>query len=122
MSATADHIDLGALRRAIESRDATALTAMYARDADMVMVDYQHPPGAPMRLEGIDAIRAMYDDVCGREMTHEVTHAVAGPSGVAYTEMCRYPDGTRVMFASVCDVRDGRIVHQEGVQAWDEAG
>lgn len=122
MSATADELDLDVLTRAIESRDAAGLTALYARDADIVMTDYQHPPGDPMRLEGIDSIRAMYDDVCGREMTHEVTHAVAGPSGVAFTEMCRYPDGTRVMFASICEVRDGQIVHQEGVQAWDEAG
>ena len=120
MTATADQLDLGALRRAIESRDAAALAALYAPDADVVMVDQQHPPGAPQRFEGIRAIRAMFDDVCGREMTHEVTHAVGGPAGAAFTELCRYPDGTQVLFASVCEVRDGRIVHQEGVQAWDE--
>lgn len=122
MSATAGQLDLAALREAIESRDAAALAALYSRDADMMMVDYQHPPGKPMHLHGISEIRGMLDDICSREMTHEVTHAVAGPSGAAFTEMCRYPDGTRVMFASVCEVRDGRITHQEGVQAWDETG
>lgn len=122
MSATADTLDLNALRRAIESRDAARIAAMYARDADLVMIDHEHPPGHPMRFEGASAIRTMLDDICGREMTHEVTHAVAGPTGVAYTEMCRYPDGTRVMFSTFCEVRDGHIVHQEGVQAWDEAG
>jgi hypothetical protein len=55
-------------------------------------------------------------------MSHHVTHAVASPGAIAYTEMCTYPDGTQVFSANVCDVRDGRIFHHEMVQAWDEAG
>lgn len=122
MSTTAsDQLDLAALRRAIESRDAAAVAGFYAADATIVMVDHEHPPSRPQRLDGIDAIRAMLDDVYGREMTHELTHAVSGDGGAAYTVACRYPDGMRVEVATVLDVRDGRIVHEEGVQAWDAA-
>lgn len=122
MSTTAsDQLDLAALRRAIESRDAAAVAGFYAPDATIVMVDHEHPPSRPQRLDGIDAIRAMLDDVYGREMTHQLTHAVSGAGGAAYTVACRYPDGMRVEVATVLEVRDGRIVHEEGVQAWDAA-
>ena len=121
MSATADQLDMDALRRAIESRDAAAQAAMFAPDATIVMIDQEHPPSRPQTLHGLDAIRAMLDDVCSRDMTHTVTHAVAGPGAAAYTIACRYADGTRVEIAALLDVRDGRITHQEGVQAWDAA-
>jgi ketosteroid isomerase-like protein len=119
MSATADQLDLDALRRAIESRDAAAQAAMFAPDATVVMIDHEHPPSRPQRIEGIDAIRMMLADVCSRDMTHHVTHAISGPGAAAYTIECRYADGTRVEVAAMLDVRDGLITHQEGVQAWD---
>lgn len=122
MGTTSGRLDLDALRHALEARDAAALTALYADDADVVMVDRDHPPSSPMRTQGSAAIRAMYDDICGRAMTHELTHAVVSPGGIAYTELCRYSDGTQVLSANVCDVSDGRIRHHEAVQAWDEAG
>jgi ketosteroid isomerase-like protein len=122
MSTTAPgQLDLDALRQAIESRDAATVAGFYAPDATVVMVDQEHPPSSPYRFEGIDAIRGMLDDVYSRDMTHEVTHAVGGSGGAAYTVACRYSDGMRVEVAAVLDVRDGRIVHEEGVQAWDPA-
>ena len=39
---------------------------------------------------------------------------------VAFTEACRYPDGTNVLCATVLELADGRIVRQVVVQAWDE--
>jgi len=120
MSTTTEQLDLGALRRAIESRDAAAQVAMFADDAEMVVVDKDHPPSDPQRVVGIEAIRAAIEDVCARDMTHEVTHAIAGPDGAAYTLACRYPDGTRVFCATLLQTRGGKIVRQEGAQAWDE--
>jgi ketosteroid isomerase-like protein len=120
MSTTSQQLDLDALRRAIESRDAAAQVAMFADDAEMVVVDKDHPPSAPQRLAGIDAIRTAVEDVCARDMTHEVTRLIASPDGVAYSLQCRYPDGTRVYCATLLETRDGKIVRQEGAQAWDE--
>lgn len=123
MSTTAsDQLDFSAFKRAIESRDPAAIAGFYAPDATVVMVDHEHPPSSPHRLEGIEQIRAMLDDVFTRDMTHEITHGVSGDGGAAYTVACRYSDGMRVEVATVLDVRDGRIVHEEGVQAWDAAG
>jgi ketosteroid isomerase-like protein len=121
MSATTQQFDLDALRRAIESRDAAAQVAMFADDAEIVTVDKQHPPSNPLRAQGIDAIRALIEDVCARDMTHELTRTVSGPDGAAFVLQCRYPDGTRVFCATLLELRDGKIVRQEGAQAWDEA-
>jgi ketosteroid isomerase-like protein len=121
MSTTVNQLDIGELKRAIESRDAAAQVAMYAPDAEVIVVDKEHTPSNPQVLKGIDAIRGLIQDVCARDMTHEVTRTISGPDGVAYTLRCRYPDGTRVYCATLLEVRDGRIVRQEGAQAWDEA-
>src|SRR3954469_15062340 len=64
--------DADALKRAIENRDAEALLELYA-DAPVVEVaDHEHPPAAPSRAAGKDALRAVFADVYGRDMTHRV--------------------------------------------------
>ena len=42
--------DFATLRRAIEERDAEALTALYSPDAEVRLVDHDHPPGSPLVL------------------------------------------------------------------------
>jgi hypothetical protein len=53
-------------------------------------------------------------------MTHHVRHSVPDAGGAAFTEACRYPDGTNVICATVLRLSDGRIAEQTVVQAWDE--
>jgi ketosteroid isomerase-like protein len=120
MSTTSGQLDLEALRDAMVANDAAAVAAFYAPDAEIVMFDKDHPPSAPQRIAGAEAIRALYDDVCGRALRHEITAMVSGPTAAALSETCRYPDGVQVALAMTMTVRDGKIVHQEGVQAWDE--
>jgi hypothetical protein len=36
------------------------------------------------------------------------------------TDACEYPDGTRVLGAETIELRDGKIVRQVNVEAWDE--
>jgi hypothetical protein len=43
-----------------------------------------------------------------------------GEDRVAFNEACEYPDGTRVLVAITLDVRDGKVVQQVNVEAWDE--
>jgi hypothetical protein len=57
----------------------------------------------------------------GRDMTHAIKHRVHDATGAAYTEACRYPDGTNVLCATVIALRDGHIFEQSVVQVWDEA-
>ena len=111
--------DVAALRTAIEGRDAAALADLYTDDCVVEIADQTNTPSNPARVEGKAALRAVFDDVYGRDMTHEVGAVAAGADAVGYTIRCRYPDGTKVLCAGVAQLRDGRIARETGVQAWD---
>ena len=114
-------IDFAALKRAVEERDAEAQLALYADDAEVRLVDRVNTPRSPRVLRGREEIRDWIEDICARDMTHAVQTPVLGEDAVAFTEECRYPDGTNVLCVTVAEVSDGRIVRQVGIQAWDEA-
>src|ERR1700676_3901707 len=93
--------DLGALSRAISERDAAAQIASYRDDAQVQIVDRDNPPSAPRTLRGKAAIREWIEDICARDMTHTVKDQVATADGAAFTQWCRYPDGTQVLCCTV---------------------
>ena len=112
-------LTLPALRRAIESRDGVTLAGFYADDAELRIVDQNHPPSSPQVVSGRAAITAYYDDVCGRTMTHSVDHGVVAGDRLAFVQTCTYPDGKRVCCSAMLELMDGMIVRQTAVQAWD---
>ena len=70
---------------------------------------------------GREAIRAYFDDVFARAMTHEVdTVAISGDSA-GFSVRCAYPDGTLVVCVATAQLRDGAIERQLTAQAWDSA-
>src|SRR3712207_4071197 len=112
--------DFEALRRAIEESDADALISLYADDAKLKIVNKNATPSSPQVLSGKEQIAELLRDVCSREMTHRVEDEIVGGDRVAFNEACEYSDGTRVLTATTLDVRDGKIVRQVNVEAWDE--
>lgn len=112
--------DVARFCAAAEARDAETQVSMYAPDAVVTIADRINQPGAPQVLRGRDEIAGWLHDVCGREMTHHVQHSVADTTGAAFSEACRYSDGTNVQCATVLRLADGHIVDQVVVQAWDE--
>jgi hypothetical protein len=117
--ATAVSFDTDALKRSIEERDADALVALYADDAEVSVVDQANPPSNPLRLKGRDAIAEWVQDVTSRDMTHEVADLVGNDERVSYSIRCRYPDGSKVLCMTTLELSDGRIARQSGIQAWD---
>jgi hypothetical protein len=113
--------DLARFCAAAEGRNADTQVSMYALDAVVTIADRINQPGAPQVLHGRDEIGGWLQDVCAREMTHRVQHNVGDATGAAFSEACRYPDGTNVLCATVLHLADGQIVDQTVVQAWDEA-
>src|SRR5205814_1650018 len=93
--------DVAALRAAIEGRDPAALADLYTDDCVVEIADQRNTPSNPARVEGKAALRAVFDDVYGREMTHRVGAVAAGPDAVGYTIRCEYPDGLKVLCAGV---------------------
>ena len=107
------------LKRAIEGHDAKALAALYADDALLRIIDHDNPPSKPRDLEGKQAIAAYYDDVCSRAMSHRIDSALASGESISFTQICTYPDGAKVFCAAMLETKDGKIVRQTAVQAWD---
>ena len=113
-------LDFEALRRAIEGRDADTLVGFYADDAEVRTINRRTPPSSPEVLRGKEEISEYLREVCSREMTHRVENEVVGENRIAFNEACEYPDGTRVLGAETLELRDGKIVRQVNVEAWDE--
>ena len=116
----APSLDFEAMRRAIEGSDYEALVSFYADDAELRIVNKNTTPSSPTVLSGKEEISEMLRDVCARTMTHHVEDEVVGESRVSYNEACEYPDGVRVLGATTMELRDGMIVRQTNVEAWDE--
>ena len=112
-------LDIATLKRALEGRDARSLSDLYAEDATLVVMSRDSPPRSPRTISGQKAIAAYYDDVCSREMKHELVDGLADDSRLAFTEACAYPDGTRVFCSAMAELADGKIKRQTNVQVWD---
>src|SRR5450755_1431965 len=67
-------------------------------------------------LQGKSEIGPWLEDICARDMTHAGEHQVAADGRAAFTQSCRYPDGTQVLCCTVLEVRDGRISRQAAIQ------
>jgi hypothetical protein len=111
--------DFDTLRRAIEERDAETIAGLYAPDAEVRLIDDDHPPSAPRILRGVEEIAAHHRDVCSRDMTHRVSHETLAGDRAAFSVECRYPDGKGVLCMGILELRDGLIAGEIGVQAWD---
>lgn len=119
MSVTPVRFDVDALRQAIHDHDAGAVAALYDDDAEVVLVDRNTPPSSRRRLHGRREVAEPWRDVFSRDMTHEVEDDVVGADRAAYSLACRYADGTRVLCMTTLVLRDGKVVRERGVQAWD---
>lgn len=119
--ATEKSFDLEALRRGIEQRDPEAMLSLYADSAEVTEVDKSNPPSAPRVFRGKEAIGEHLREVCARDMTHRLERPVLADDRLAFTEACRYPDGTEVLAMATADLDGaGKIARQVAVTAWDE--
>lgn len=116
----ASGLDFEALRRAVEGRDPEALVNFYDGDAEVLSVNKNSTPSSPRVLRGKEEIAGHLRDVCGRAMSHRIENEVVSGGRVAFNEVCEYPDGVRVLSAQTLELRDGKIVRQTNVEAWDE--
>jgi hypothetical protein len=112
--------DLDRFARAAEERDAATQLSMYGPQATVTIADKISQPGHPRVLRTREEIKSWLEDTYGRDMTHTVRHRVEDETGAAYTQACRYPDGTNVLCATVIALEAGQICEQTVVQVWDE--
>ena len=109
------------LRRGVEGPTASTLLSLYADDAELRVVDRNTQPSNPRVLHGRDEIGALLEDVYSRDIkTHKVDECIVQGDRAAFRESCEYADGVRVLAESMLTLRDGKIVEQTMIQAWDE--
>ena len=104
--------DLDRFTRAAEERDASTQLSMYGPEAVVTIADKVSQPGSPRVLRTHEEIKGWLEDTYGRDMTHKVQHPVSDEHGAAYSEACRYPDGTNVLCATVIELDGGVIAAQ----------
>lgn len=119
-AASSTPFDTETLRRGVEDHSTDTLLSLYADDAEIRVVDRNTQPSHPMVLHGRDEIRAMFEDIYSRDMTHRLDRCVVEGDQAAYSQSCRYPDGARVFTESMVTLRDGKIAEEILIQAWDE--
>ena len=107
-STTTATFDLDRFARAAEERDAATQLSMYGPDATVTIANKISQPGSPRVLRSHDEIKAWLEDTYARDMTHKVQHRVKDDTGVAYTQACRYADGTNVLCATVIALESNR--------------
>jgi hypothetical protein len=117
---TTTTFDLERFARAAQERDAATQLSMYGPEAEVTIADKISQPGSPRVLRTREEIKGWLEDMYGRDMTHAVKHRVKDDAGAAYTQACRYPDGTNVLCATVIELDGGSIARQTVVQVWDE--
>jgi hypothetical protein len=117
MATTTTLID--AIRKGQEGHDLESLLSTYADDADVRVVDANNPPSRPRTLRGKEEIAAFWSDIMGRGLTHRVERLFAADDQAACRVLCEYPNGSRVLCTSICDLEAGKITGEVIVQAWD---
>jgi hypothetical protein len=104
----------------MEKHDLEAFMQCYDANAEVRIVDQNHPPKAPLVLQGTKAIRDFYSDILGRNLNHKIEMEAVGDDAAAFTDVCDYPNGARVIATDMCQIKNGKISKQMTVQVWDQ--
>ena len=115
-----EHAVLESIRSGYSHRDAAQLAGAYADDAEYIIVNRNNPPKKRLVLRGREAIRRMFEDLCAREMTHQLAQTMVGEDSIAFSTLCQYPDGCQVVALNMATLKDGLIVREFSVDCWDE--
>jgi Mrp family chromosome partitioning ATPase len=110
---------IAGIRKAVETRDAQSLKALYAANAVLTIIDSDNPPSKPRTIKGSSKIGEFLDDVYSRDMKHTLDSGFVDSKHLAFVEGCKYPDGTHVVASTMAELGPNGIVKQTTVQAWD---
>jgi len=111
--------DFPAFAAAVEAKDVARWLDFYADDAEWLEYKPTAPPSAPVRMAGRETIGRFLAAVGASELRLEVGDEVVGAERAAFRVTCTLPDGRRILEHVIVHLRDGRIVRQVEIEAWD---
>jgi hypothetical protein len=113
---SAGRLDFGALRCAIEGKDPELLLGFYAEDAELRIVNAALPDGLAFELRGKAEIERYLRAVCDQQMTCIIEgEIVFGEEGIAFVEICEYPEGTEISVETTLEIGEGKILRHTDV-------
>ena len=111
--------DFDSFRAALEARDVARWLPFYADDAEWLEYRHGNPPRAPDVTRGRAAIGRYIEEIAASRIALAISNEVLGEHRAAFTITVLRADGRRIIENVIVDHRDGRIVRQLEVEAWD---
>ena len=111
--------NFAAFREAAEARDVERWLPFYAPDAEWLEYRHADPPRAPNVMRGNDEIGRFLRAVAASPMTITIDNEVVDNRRAGYTLTAVFEDGRRVIENVIIEHRDGQVVRQIDVEAWD---
>jgi SnoaL-like domain len=116
---TATGFDFAGFKRAFESQDIEAWLSYFDDAAEWIEYRHNAPPASPNRMRGKSEIGTFLGRVKGSNVRLELGDEVLGPTRAAFCVTCTLPDGRRIIENVIVHLKDGKIVRQVDVEAWD---
>ncbi len=104
--------DIETYARALGHWNVTALLEMYAPDAELVQIMGEHPPSAPQVHRGRETLARMFSHCASIGVRSTVHYTMGGGERAAAMVTCEFPDGRKIAFNELFEIRDGRIARQ----------
>src|SRR4051794_17737769 len=101
--------DVDGLSRAVASRNADYLLALYADRAEVEFIDPDHPETPLQVLRGKPAIQEWLHDMSSPDVRYRVRNSATGHESLRFIEECSYPDGTDLRYECRAEVHAGQI-------------
>jgi ketosteroid isomerase-like protein len=111
--------DFAAFRNAVETRDADRWAGFYDDDAEWLEYRHSNPPRAPNVMRGRKVIDTFIRGVSSSPLGLTIEHEVLDDRRAGFTLVVTREDGRRIVENVILEHRDGRIVRQIDVEAWD---
>ena len=112
--------DFAAFKRAFEGEDFQRWISFYADDAGWMKYRHSSPPRSPNRMVGERRVADSLARICGADLGITLADEVIGACGVAFSVDCALPDGRQVFEHVTAHFRDGQVVRQVDVEAWNK--
>ena len=110
--------DVAAFRRALDTLNEQALSALVTEDFERTEIDESTPPSRPAVVRGRAANAASLAEMRERGVRVHTEQPLVDGDRVALMCRCDLPDGREVVSIAIGDVRDGLLARWTEVQAW----
>ncbi len=112
--------DFVAFKRAFERKDFEDWVSFYADDAEWIEYRYTSPPRSPNRMVGKRQIAVFLQEICGADLGITLADEVIGTGRIAFSVDCALPYGRHIFEHVIAHLKDGQVVCQVDVEAWDQ--